>query len=639
MLYSTFRYLGKNCPPLALVIVCGVLFMPPAFGAPATDLPSTDKPVALPQPSGEADEPQDEDDKNPLSDSALSAPESATPAATPHTDKAGKNLSFGEYLSGRFAESQGDTDNGLTFLQDSLKRDPDNKEVLGSLYRMLILSGKIEDALPVAKKLVGVKVVEEGSEFTPEMLIAVDKVKQGDYAGAEKLLGTVPKAGFNTLLLPLMTQWLKLGENAIKEPLEAKNITPEARLILPHVYLNAALINDIAGFKEQAQKQYEAAVKDPRIEPFRAVEALANFYARNDNTGKRKQLVEDYLTAHGDSFLADEVLGESADAHAAPLVKDAKEGLAEVFYTMANIFHGVRAPADEIATLHLALYLRPDFPAAQFLAASAYELAGDYADAVTAYKGINEHSPYFMRGRIRGIYDESEIGNKAEALAKLDAIAAQLPHDVDALIAKGDMLRAQNHYKEAVGAYDEAAARANPPQRRHWVIFFSRGTCFERMGQWEKAEADMRKALVLQPGEPDVLNYLGYSFLTMHRNLTEAKKMIEEAYDARPEDPHIIDSMGYALYMTGDYTSAQEYFEQALERTPNDPTVNDHLGDTYWQQGRKTEARYQWERALSDEPDEETAKQLHTKLDKGLAAPLQAGAGDEKKPAKPAAQE
>jgi len=116
--------------------------------------------------------------------------------------------------------------------------------------------------------------------------------------------------------------------------------------------------------------------------------------------------------------------------------------------------------------------------------------------------------------------------------------------------------------------------------------------------------------------------------------------MLEDAYDARPEDAHIIDSMGYAYYVTGDFANAQEYFDQALERTPNDPTVNDHLGDTYWQIGRKTEARYQWERALKDNPDKDTEKGLHKKLKDGLAMIPAQSSADAKKPIKePEAQE
>lgn len=524
---------------------------------------------------------------------------------------------FGSYLSGRFAESQGDTDNGIQFLRESLRRDPDNKETLASLYRMLILSGHIDEALPLARKLTGVHVVEDGSEFSPEILQTVQDGKDGRYAEAASRLALIPKAGFNNLLVPLLEAWLKLGQNQVKTPLEAHDIMPEARLLLPHIHLNAAFINDLAGFDQAAEKQYQAAIRDSRIEPFRAVQALANFYERKGETDKRHALLEDYVKEHGDSFLASELLG-AIPGHPRPLVASADEGIAEVLYTMANIFHGVRTPSDEIAILHLAIYVRPDFPAAQFLLASAYELNQDYRPAIDTYRLIDPKSPFYARGRIRAVYDESELGDKAQALKDVDEVARDMPREVDPLLAKGDILRSEGELDDAAAAYSEGIARAGKLRRQHWIMFYSRGVCYQQMNQWDKAQADMEMALKLSPGEPEALNFLGYSWLTMNRNLPRARKMIEDAYDARPEDAAIIDSMGYSLYVSGDFASAVEYFEQALERTPDDPSVNEHLGDTYWQLGRKTEARYQWQRALDDNPDDDTRHGLQTRLTKGL---------------------
>lgn len=595
--------------------------------------------ACLPQGGFAASEDEQQEQEDNMPDAATPAAKDEKPQApVAAAKKPSEDVSLGNYLAGRFAESQGDTGNGIQFLRESLKRDPDNKDTLKSLYRMLILSGNMDEIIPLARKLEGVKVVDDGSEFSPEMLLAISEVKAGHYAKADKYLATVPKAGYNSLLVPLMRAWLRLGMEDVKTPLDARSITPEGHAILPHVYLNVALINDIAGFDKEAQKQYEESVKDSRIEPFRAVEALANFYERKGMTEKRDKLVNDYLAAHGDTYLSDTIL-KSAGNPPTRLVSNATEGVAEVIYTLANIFHGVRTPGDEVGTLHLALYLRPDFPAAQFLLASAFELGQDYRSALATYKAINPASPYFMRGRIRSAYDEIGLGNKDVALSDLDKLAKENTDDIEALLAKGDILRASNQYNEALTAYDGALARVKTPQKRHWVIYFARGATYQLAGQMDKSEADMKKALELDSTQPEVLNFLGYSWLTQGQNISQAKKMIEDAYNARPEDAHIIDSMGYALYVTGDFASAEEYFDQALERTPNDPTVNEHLGDTYWQVGRKTEARYQWERALGDGPDPQSEKDLQAKLKDGVALIPPSTSPSAKKPISPALEE
>lgn len=561
-------------------------------------------------------------------ESAPEAPEGAdidTPEVAEQDEpEAGpKAPPLGHYLAGRFAESQGDTQNGLKYVEEAYKKDPSNQETMASLYRMYVLSGNLDKAKPIAEKLLGAKVVDETSEFSPEMFLALTAAKSGDLAKANKYLASVPKAGFNNILTPLLAAWLKYGGGGIKQPLDIKEVTTDPRLALPHVYMHAGLINDLAGFKDKAREYYEVAVKDKSTQPFRAVEVLVNFYGRIGDKAAQKKLVDSYIESHGESFLAKELLVNASNRKDPGLLaENMQQGIAEVFYTLANIFHGVRAPADEIATLHFALYMRPNFPAAQFLLANAHELAEDHQTAINVYKTIDPNSPYFIRGRIRSLYDESELSSAHvdEAVKKLSVLAEEMPKDIDALLAKGDILRIHDRHKEAIEAYTAAEARiVGLEESQHWILFFSRGACFERLGQWQQAELDLKKALKLSPTEPEVLNYLGYTWLTRRENLDEAKKMIESAYEARPEDPHIIDSMGYSLYVTGDFASAAEYFQQALERIPDDPTVNDHLGDTYWKLGRKNEARFQWNRALSNEKDEAVKQQISEKLQKGLA--------------------
>jgi tetratricopeptide (TPR) repeat protein len=221
----------KLMSPLFPALCLGALLMVPAYAAPL-------------------------DQKNP------------SPAAIAHDtgkkDGTG-DASFGSYLSGRFAESQGDTENGIRFLRESLKHDPGNKETLASLYRMLILSGKVEDAISLARDLAGTKVVEEGNEFTPEMLLALEDGRKGQYAAAIKRLQSINKVGFNTLLVPLLEAWCRLGAGEVTAAVDVKDMVSDARIVLPHIHLNAAFINDIAGFDAQALRQYEAAIKDERF--------------------------------------------------------------------------------------------------------------------------------------------------------------------------------------------------------------------------------------------------------------------------------------------------------------------------------------------------------------------------------------
>ncbi len=128
----------------------------------------------------------------------------------------------------------------------------------------------------------------------------------------------------------------------------------------------------------------------------------------------------------------------------------------------------------------------------------------------------------------------------------------------------------------------------------------------------------MKKALELQPEQPHVLNYLGYSWIDQGINLDEAMKMIRRAVEQRPDDGYIVDSLGWAYYRIADYESAVKQLERAIDLKPEDPTINDHLGDAYWRVGGTLEAKFQWAHARDLKPEPEELPKIEAKLRDGL---------------------
>ena len=152
---------------------------------------------------------------------------------------------------------------------------------------------------------------------------------------------------------------------------------------------------------------------------------------------------------------------------------------------------------------------------------------------------------------------------------------------------------------------------------QYWPLLYSRGICLERIKQWPRAEADFKLALRLKPDQPDVLNYLGYTWVDAGVNLEAGRAMLERAVSLRPRDGAIVDSLGWALYRLGDYSGAVQHLERAVELKADDPTINDHLGDAYWQVGRVAEAVFQWRRAQAMNPEPEQIEPLKEKLRTG----------------------
>jgi Flp pilus assembly protein TadD len=213
-------------------------------------------------------------------------------------------------------------------------------------------------------------------------------------------------------------------------------------------------------------------------------------------------------------------------------------------------------------------------------------------------------------------------GKPDAGLEVLQSLARSHGNIVAVQMALGDALRRSERFADAVPAYDAAIALIATPDPRHWGLFYTRGICHERLGQWDQAEADFRTALKLSPDQPQVLNYLGYSFVDRGENLDEALAMIERAVAAQPDAGYIIDSLAWAYFRLGRYADAVEPMERAALLEPVDAVVTDHLGDVYWAVGRKLEARFQWHRALSFDPEPAEADRIRRKLDIGLDAVL-----------------
>jgi Flp pilus assembly protein TadD len=151
-----------------------------------------------------------------------------------------------------------------------------------------------------------------------------------------------------------------------------------------------------------------------------------------------------------------------------------------------------------------------------------------------------------------------------------------------------------------------------------WRLLYARGVAYERLNKWTEAQADLQAALKQRPDEPELLNYLGYSWIDRGEHLAEARSMIEKAVAADPRSGAMVDSLGWAFYRMGDYKKAVEKLEEAVELEAGDPEINNHLGDAYWKVGRKEEAEFQWRRVLTLKPDDKIKASAEAKIASGL---------------------
>ena len=247
--------------------------------------------------------------------------------------------------------------------------------------------------------------------------------------------------------------------------------------------------------------------------------------------------------------------------------------------------------------------------------------------AADTYGAVAQDDPNYIEAQMGRAEALEDSGDQEAAIAILQALVEARPDLASVQAAYGDILRRSEQFEGAIDAYSAVLDLVDADQPRYWFIHYARAICFHQLDDWDPAEADFRRALELNPEQPNVLNYLGYSLVEQRRNFDEALDMIQRAVAARPESGFIIDSLGWVYYRLGRYEEAVAPMERAVELEPNDPIVNDHLGDVYWVNGRYREAEFQWHRALSFDPEPEDAERIRRKLEVGLDVVLEEEGG------------
>lgn len=545
-----------------------------------------------------------EEDMDEAPAEAVSPDRAEKPASPPALIKSG---TVGSYLSGQFARSTGDLEGAIRYLRRANQNDPKNINILYQLQGLLLLNGELEESVQLARTLPA-EVQKDSLTF---LLLCLDAAKRHDMSTAKKLLDDAKLVSAGQLWLPLVVAWVEVDQNNMTKPIKLEELSAEASHAAALVHYHLALINAQAGFVDAAAENFKKAVPDTNNPPARVMTMMAKFYDENKQPKVLAPLVNAWRKNNADAHIV-------TNDVVSPFTT--QDGIAEVLFTIGTIVQSAGSPQDAIIYFNMARYIKPEFPLAAVSLGDAYSDLRQFGKANAVYSKVEETSPFYGRAQLRRAMNEIQIGRWEAALDMLDGLSKKLPTQYEPLVAKGDLLRTKQRFAEAAEMYTQALTRVTKIESYHWPIFFARGVCYERQEKWEEAEADLKQALTLRPNQPDVMNYLGYSWLMQNENLQEAHDMIEKAVAQRPNDPQIADSMGWALYMLAKYEEAVPYFEKALENAPNDPTVNDHLGDAYWKLGRKTEARYQWERSLTFSTNPDDVAAIQRKLKEGLVS-------------------
>ena len=525
----------------------------------------------------------------------------------------------GPYLAAKQAEARGDVQNAARLYAQTLARDGENTPVMERAMVNQIAAGNVAEGIALARRYEAL----QPAHHLGVLALAAGDLKADNLAAVRGLMSED-----GPFVAQVIDAWAAFGNDEIDSArevlatLEKDDANGRPGQIVAAYHMG--LIEAADGNDEAAVEAFTRASNMADGGTLRLVRMQAEALARLGRAEDAVAVINTRLAGtYGDPSTSALAVAIADGAKPPVAIQTAEQGAAEVLFGVSGLLARGRNRLIGLAYARLATYLDPDLTRAQLLIAQILDQDRQFELAVAAYDAIPSDAPESLAARIGYAEVLQASGEVDDGVTAMREAVALFPKALEAHTSLGDMLRRESRFEEAGLAYDGAVALLDKIQPHHWGLFYQRGIALERSKQWDRAEADFRKALELEPDQPDVLNYLGYSLVELGQKLDEAEKMIEKAVDQRPEDGYIVDSLGWILYRFGEFERATEQLERAVELRLVDPVINDHFGDALWMVGRKTEARFQWRRALSFEPEDDAAKRIRRKLDDGLDVVLE----------------
>jgi len=461
---------------------------------------------------------------------------------------------------------------------------PQSEEALQYLLGFIMLGDRIDEARPILeKRLKEARPTTRGlMMFQMQRLLSRAKDKAAAFSMLETVLA--PYRDTQEAHLALAQAAAHNGDNvrARAEARAALAIKPDSELAA----LTLAQVSPDKNEAMQALKEFLATqpkARDARI-------AYARMLVEQKEYGKARSEFEIVLKSRPEDLSSLYALGI--------LSKEANDAKAAEKYLTTYLDVLARRPDEE-----------RDPTAAYFVLA---QIAEDRKDIDGALKWLAqiESGESWLGAQLKRAQIIAKRGDLAAARALLNELKPDSERDqVQIIIAEAQLLREAARHGEAMSLLEEGLRR-HPDNTD---LLYDYAMAAEKANQLEAMETALRKVIALAPGNQHAYNALGYSFAERNIRLAEALALIETALKLAPDDPFIMDSMGWVMFRLGKLKEAEELLRRAYELRP-DPEIATHLGEVLWVKGQKEAAQKLWRDASEKDPQNDTLKSTLARL-------------------------
>ena len=513
------------------------------------------------------------------------------------------------YLQARAASLSGDHARAATMMAALAESQPNDADLAKKALNEAISAGRIDMALQLARQVPPAQLTSEA-----RLLLAADELRRNRADRAQGWLSSPGDAGALQFLSPLITAWSDADRGDVKKALEGISQIPPNGLLGPlrweqeaFILLKARRTADAQAFVDRAlanagsrESRLRLAFADGFLAAGDQARALAVLDGIGSEAGAAKQRIQSRKSS-----------GQAIDTSA--------KALSEVLTSFgADVARIERAPPP-IGLIRVARYANPQNSSAAILLALLMDGNGQADQALSVLQGIgptDSLAPQVRDIQVRILIDEKRL-NDAYSIAAGPALAPGAT--VGDLSRLGDVFQAMKRYDDAAGAYGKAVvlAKAQGLKDQQWPLLLMQASSLENGKRWPEARSALSEALAIAPQQPLLLNFMGYAKLERGEDVDNAEAMIRKASELAPDDASITDSLGWAQFKRGKVADAIATLQKAAEKDADQAEIQEHLGDALFRSGRRYEARFAWEASLVTAEDEVAAR-VKAKLASGL---------------------
>ena len=529
------------------------------------------------------------------------------------------------YLSGIVSVNQDYTNAAFKYLNkvQSLKNDHSNFNV--QFIRTLILLEKFNQAFAFSKDVW----LEDEYFFETDLLLGLEFFIKNDYLNAEKHFERLNKISrynllFDDFLGNILIAWIKASENNKEDSFKFLDKVPERYHNLKKIQ-NSFLQCYFDTSKTQIA--FEQLMNNEDSDFSRYNFFFANYLLFKNKNIEAEKVINLSRKTHKSNLLIKQtenfiLTGNSKKIKNLFNCKNPVDVIAEIFYVIANIYSTEKNYQLSNFYLKISFFLNNKFTPNKTLLAENFFYQQKYELSKKIYNSLKSIGPvYSWYASINLAIILSDIEDKEYAVFDLEDEFNLLSNpDLEHNYELANFFKDREYYQESIKYYSLALQNIKQDHFLFSKILDRRGTSYERLGDWDNAEKDLKESLRILPDQPHVLNYLGYSWIDRGINIDKALEMIIRANELKKNDGYITDSLGWAFYVKKNYLDAEKFLQRAVEILPLDPIINDHYADTLWMLNKHIQARYFWKHVLGlDTVEQKLKDNVSKKLIFGIA--------------------